>query len=249
MKEMCLIDADIIGYRVGFTTQDTSEEIAHVRTDELIRRIAHQTEAKDYQCFLSGEDNFRYLLYPEYKGNRIGKPKPIHLEAIREHIVRYHSGKIINGREADDELCIEHAARGEGSIIASIDKDLLQSPGWHFNFVKEVVTYVTPLDGLRAFYTQVIAGDGADNIPSYDGKVRNQVPQFIQRLIMPLYEMTDEQTMYDYVRDVYLESCIGNQEDDYALKDMHRNAKLLYLMRREGDFWLPPGQRHDTRPL
>lgn len=243
MKEMCLIDADIIGYRIGFTTQDTSEEIAHVRTDELIRRIVHQTEAKDYQCFLSGEDNFRYKLYPEYKANRTGKPKPIHLESIREHIVRYHNGKVCNGWEADDELTMEHTARGETSILASIDKDLLQSPGWHFNFVKEAVTYVTPLDGLRAFYAQIIAGDGADNIPSFDGKVRNQVPQFIQRLIMPLYDMTDEEDMYQYVLGVYMDISDGS---NHQIEDVvNRNAALLYLMRKENDYWLPPGQRQE----
>lgn len=224
--------ADIVCYRVGFTTQDTSKEIAEIRTDELIRRIVHDVEAQSYKCFLSGQENFRYGIYPEYKANRRDFVRPIHLESIREHIVRYHMGVVVQG-EADDELSIEQHVHGDRSIICSIDKDLLQVPGWHYNFVTGVTRLISPFDGMRNFYVQVIAGDGADNIPSYDGKVRNQVPKFIQRLIEPLYEMTDECEMYNYVLSIYCEN--ENQEDI-----LHRNAKLLYLSKKENDYWQPP---------
>ena len=236
MKDIALIDADIVGYRVGFTTQDVPVEIAEIRTDELIRRIVHETEAKDYKCFLSGEDNFRYKIYPEYKGNRKDKPKPLHLQAIREHVVRVHGGTVVCGWEADDELAIEQWGRGDRSIICSIDKDLLQVPGWHYNFVTGVTRFISPFEGLRKFYGQLIAGDGADNIPSFDGKVRHQVPKFIERLIEPLNEMTEEREMFLYCCDIY------DEQQNYNLE---RNAKLLYLLRKEGDEWLPPGPTLD----
>ena len=243
MKDIALLDADIIAYRVGFTTQDVPVEIAEIRTDELIRRIVHETEAKDFKCFLSGEDNFRYKIYPEYKGNRLDKPKPIHLQAIREHIVRYHNGKVVSGYEADDELSIEQHVCNDRSIICSIDKDLLQVPGWHFNFVTGITRFISPFEGLRKFYGQLIAGDGADNIPSYDGKVRHQVPKFIERLIEPLNGMTEEGEMYEYCRQVYLDDSI---KDTWVVEmELHRNAKLLHLLRKEGDEWLPPGQKQD----
>jgi len=240
MKDIALIDADIVGYRVGFTTQDVPVEIAELRTDELIRRIVHETEAKDYKCFLSGEDNFRYTVYPEYKGNRLNKPKPIHLDAIREHIVRYHHGRVVCGWEADDELCIEQHSFNDRSIICSIDKDLLQVPGWHFNFVTGVTRFISPFEGLRKFYGQLIAGDGADNIPSFDGKVRHQVPKFIERLIEPLNGMTEEREMYEYVEDIYLSQAPDNMYRSIATSIMHRNAKLLHLLRKENDEWTPP---------
>lgn len=240
MKDIALLDADIIAYRVGFTTQDVPVEIAEIRTDELIRRIVHETEAKDIKCFLSGEDNFRYKIYPEYKQNRVDKPKPIHLDAIREHIVRYHNGTVVNGYEADDELSIEQTSLGDRSIICSIDKDLLQVPGWHFNFVTGITRFISPFEGLRKFYGQLIAGDGADNIPSFDGKVRHQVPKFIERLIEPLNGMTEEQEMYEYVEDIYLSQAPDNMYRSIATSIMHRNAKLLHLLRKENDEWTPP---------
>lgn len=243
MKDVVLIDSDIVCYRIGFTTQDVPVEIAEIRTDELIRRIIHETEAKDYKCFLSGEENFRYSIYPEYKGNRLNKPKPTHLQAIREHIVRYHGGKVVSGYEADDELSIEQLSYGDRSIIASIDKDLLQVTGWHYDFVKGITRFISPFQGLRNFYSQVISGDGADNIPSFDGKVRHQVPKFIERLIEPLNGMTEEGEMYEYCRQVYLDDSI---KDTWVVEmELHRNAKLLHLLRKEGDEWLPPGQKQD----
>lgn len=237
MKSVALIDADIVAFRVACTTEHDGQEIAEIRADELIRRICHDVNAVTYKCFLSGQDNFRYTIYPEYKANRKGKPKPKWLEALREHIVRYHGGRVINGHEADDELGIEQTAHGVDSIICSIDKDLLQIPGWHYNFVKQEQKFVSPFDGLRAFYGQVISGDGADNIPSYDGKVRNQVPQFIRRLIEPLNEMTEELDMYEHCGEVY-----SNQHEwaVYPNELLDRNAQCLYILKEEGKHWQPP---------
>lgn len=230
MKELCLIDGDIIGYRVGFTTQNDTQTIAEIRTDELIRRIVMETNAKEYKVFLSGEDNFRYSIYPQYKANRTNKPKPVWLQAIRAHLIKYHNGRVCNGWEADDELGMEQTAAGTESIIATIDKDLLQVPGWHYNFVKDVTRFVSPYEGLRALYSQVIAGDGADNIPSYDGKMRSYVPQFIQKLINPLYEMTEEKDMYMHCLDVW------QTEFDH----LNRNCQCLYILRKENEFWKCP---------
>jgi 5'-3' exonuclease, N-terminal resolvase-like domain len=238
MKEIVLLDADIIGYRVGFTTNDLPLHIAEARTDELINRIVYETNAKSYKCYLSGEENFRFSIYPKYKGNRLDKPKPVHLQSIREHLVRIHAASVVCGWEADDELAIDLTTMGDSAIVASIDKDLLQVPGWHYDFVKGLTRFITPLEGLRRFYGQVISGDGADNIPSFDGKVRSQspVPKFVQKLIEPLYDMTEELDMFQWCCDVYADT-------NTSYKDLERNAKLLYLLRRENDEWLPPGQR------
>lgn len=234
MKEVCLIDGDIIGYRVGFTTQDVSTDIVRVRVDELIRRIVHDTASTSYRVFLSGTENFRYDLYPHYKENRKGKPKPVHLQYIREYLVRSHSGSVCVGWEADDELSMEQHRRGSGTIIASIDKDLLQVPGFHYDFVKNIERFVSPIDGLRHLYKQAISGDGADNIPSFDGKIRNQVPQFIERLQLPLQEMTTEAEMYSWCLKVYEDHGTMDQEA------LDINLKLLYLLKEENIFWQRP---------
>ena len=57
--------------------------------------------------------------------------------------------------------------------------------------------------------------------------------------------MTDELDMYKYVCSVY-EDSFGNPFGwDFLEQIIHRNARCLYLLRREGDKWHPPGQKED----
>lgn len=119
----------------------------------------------------------------------------------------------------------------EQVICVSNDKDLLQLPGWHYNFVNKTMTLVSPLDGLRTFYKQLILGDKTDNIPGFDGKLRSECPKFIAKLQEPIDEMTEEADMYEYVKQIY------QNESDVVL---HRNAQLLYILKEEDVYWHPP---------
>jgi len=126
----------------------------------------------------------------------------------------------------------------EQVICVSNDKDLLQLPGWHYNFVTKQLKLVSPLEGLRAFYKQLILGDRTDNIPGYDGKLRGECPKFIAKLQEPIDEMTEEWDMYDYVYEQYL-----LQQPAYVgevREPMHRNAQLLYILKNEEEYWHPP---------
>lgn len=128
----------------------------------------------------------------------------------------------------------------EQVICVSNDKDLLQLPGWHYNFVNKTMTLVSPLDGLRTFYKQLILGDKTDNIPGFDGKLRSECPKFIAKLQEPIDEMTDEVDMYEYVKQIY------QNESDVVL---HRNAKLLYILKNEEEYWHPPnGAKEESVP-
>jgi len=131
----------------------------------------------------------------------------------------------------------------DNSIICTIDKYLLQVPGYHYDFVKGIERFVSPLDGLRAFYGQVIQGDGSDNIPAYDGKFRQATPKFIQKLLDPLNEFTKEVDMYEYCCDVW-----DNPEWPFEdqMEIMHRNAQLLYILKNEEEYWQPPGQKVES---
>ena len=231
MKEIALIDGDLITYPCAAVTEHDDQEIAEVRASDLLARIIHEIHAQEYCLYISGSDNFRYSIYPLYKANRT-QPKPRHLEAVREHLIKYHNAQIVNGMETDDRLGIESTRYGLSSVVCSFDKDMLQLPGYHYNWRRQSELFVSPYDGLRSFYAQVLAGDGADNIPSYDGKVRNKVPKFIEKLQRPLLEMTEEQEMYDYVKPFFPD-----------VDTLHLNCKLLYILRKEDEFWQPPQDR------
>lgn len=230
MIETALIDADIVAFRCAAATEHEPEDIACWQVSEMMNRILHETNAQSYKCFLTGSGNFRYDVYPDYKANRKDLPKPRHLQVVREHLVSVWNAKVTDGIEADDALGIEQCSVHDGdSVIATIDKDLQMIPGRHYNFVKQEHRTVSPLEGLRFFYGQLIMGDRSDNIPGYDGKMRQKVPKFLEEHFEVLEYMDDELDMYNYVRDMYV---------DKAQMDI--NGKVLYIMKKENDYWTPP---------
>lgn len=233
MFETSLVDGDILVYRAALACKDEEEDLACWQAGEMMRRILHETNCMLHKCYLSGGVNFRYDINPEYKANRRDVPKPKHYEAVRAYLVTEWQASVTDGIEADDALGIEQSNE-EGTIICSIDKDLLQVPGWHYNFVRKEQRLVSPLDGIKHFYYQLIMGDKADNIFGYDGKARDKLPKFLEPLIDDLYGCNNELDMFHLVKDVY---------DSYDR--MLMNAHCLYIQRKENDKWVPPDERVD----
>jgi 5'-3' exonuclease len=214
----------------------------------MIERICIATNSSEIEGYLGGSDNFRYNIYPEYKGNRKDKPKPTYLEDCRELLVTQYSANIVNGYEADDALGIAQTKYDGNSRICSLDKDLLMVPGWHWNWVNLEAKLVSPLDGLKCFYRQLILGDKSDNIKGFDGALRGTCPKFIEKLQEPINHMTEEIDMYEHVKEVYHDYVVEQESptlDSYWLGNLHRNASLLYILKEEDKFWQPPGQKDD----
>lgn len=185
---------------------------------------------------MSGTGNWRKEIYPEYKANRANQPKPTYLEDVREYMLTKWKAQIVNDIEVDDMCGIRLTEEGDKALCVSLDKDLLTVPGFHYNFNTEVMQLVSPADALRNFYKQLITGDGSDNVPAFDGKLRNSTPQFVQKLLDPIAAMSDALEMYNYVKDLYSDVNI-----------MHRNAKVLYIQQQHGAQWQPPtGQKGEN---
>lgn len=226
-----LIDGDLITYPCAAASEKESLQTAESRADEAIGRILYELNSNDYELYIRGEraDNFRYQISRTYKANRASTPSPTHLEGVREHLVRLWSAEFVTGIEVDDRLGIQQTRYGIDSCIASFDKDLLQIPGNHYNFRTQVRSFVSPFDGLRNFYKQVIAGDGADNVPSFDGKIRNSIPKFVKKLQEPIDDMTEEWDMWTYTLTQFAN-----------ISDCERNAQLLFVLREENQHWQRP---------
>lgn len=250
MKEWALIDGDLVAYRCAASANNDPLDVALYRVDQLMHRLLLETNAVQQKTWLTGSDNFRKTIYPEYKANRTQEP-PTWLQECREHLVAEWKAKVTSGNEADDELGIALTELGEQAILISLDKDLLQVPGWHYSWqiqgtsskgkewVKPSETrFISPLVGFRKFYGQVITGDAADNVPAFDGKFRTSLPKFVAELLEPLEEMMTEQEMWTYVSDVYEEAGTNGETQI-------RNAKVLYVQKYEGEQWQPPGQKED----
>jgi len=116
---------------------------------------------------LSGPGNYRTALatvFP-YKGNRDPEHKPHWYQSIRNYLTGEWGACVVHGREADDECSIRARQLGGNFVVATIDKDLDQIPGEHYNYLKQVFYAQSPLDAAIFFWQQCLSGDATDGIP------------------------------------------------------------------------------------
>jgi DNA polymerase-1 len=217
-----LIDADIVAYRVACTLQeDDAEDFVYARAEDLVDQILVNTEATEYRLFLTGKNNFRYSIYPEYKAHR-PKEKPFWLEKCREFLKANFNAEVIDGQEADDALGI---AQTEDTIICSIDKDLLMIPGQHYNFVKDEFITVTQDSGMRHFYMQCLTGDRSDNIKGIEGIGPKKAEKILN-------DCVTEQELFNAVREAY------SNDEEFLM-----NGRVLWIRRKDNEDWK---ERFDT---
>lgn len=191
-----LIDTDILRYRCGFAADSqvtkkykennagaSDEEIArhledtdytafalsNVRTvfDSVLDRFS-----PEYRAYVQGKDNFRDALatLQPYKGNRQALHKPKYYVEIKDYLIERWNAIEVNGQETDDAIGIEqYSNKDKSTVIVSTDKDMNTIPGWHYNWVKDDLYYVTLRDADLFFFRQMMEGDRVDNILGVKG--------------------------------------------------------------------------------
>jgi 5'-3' exonuclease len=229
-----LIDADIVAYRCAATVENDGPHIGCLRADALMREILDANKADKYKAYMTGDSNFRYQLYPAYKANRAGKPRPQYLKDVQAFLIKEWHAEMVEGAEADDYLGVDQA---EDTVICSIDKDLLQIPGKHYNFVKKEHVVISEIEGWRNFYKQLILGDVSDNIPGFDGKMRPKVPKFLLPELENIDACQSDKDMYESVLRLYQSH---EWEHEVMKVDIHLNGQLLYIWKRLNDKWEVP---------
>lgn len=168
-----LIDADIPAYSVAFMCEETiSWNLVEKQVDNFMRKRIQESGGTHVIGFLTnGGKNYRLedAVTYEYKGNRAGSTRPKWYTKIREYLQTAWHCQVMQGIEADDALAIAHQyfnKHGIKSVLCTLDKDLRQSPGWHYNWNRGILDYVDYDKGERYLWEQVITGDlGTDNIP------------------------------------------------------------------------------------
>ncbi len=248
---LLLLDADLLVYRVGWTTLADPEEIAFYRIDEMIRGIQEALQTDKYKAFLSASGpHYRHEIYPAYKANRKAE-KPTHYHRLRDYLLETHGAELVLDQEADDALgiaqCTAFHAFGYAVIkeegkreppddpetcIVTIDKDLDQIPGWHYNFVKKDQYHVTPLEGMRYFYEQILQGDRIDNIPGIYG-IGPVKAKYL------LAKCETEKEMYEVVLREYERAPLA-RGGKTAVDSVEWRGRLLKIRTTEGEIWQPP---------
>lgn len=163
--------------RVWKRTTVEPVENALQATKAALEGILEKLQPDNYEIYLSGRRSFREKLAVTlpYKGNRELQEKPKHYNAIRDYLCGSWGASTYLGNyrdeefEADDILGIRLTVLGGDGICVSIDKDLLQIPGRHYNWVMDQHLTVSPKDGSLSLGVQILAGDRTDNVPGLAG--------------------------------------------------------------------------------
>lgn len=238
-----LIDADRYPYSLGNATDEEGDPLpwplVSARLDSIIQQICEAVGATSHQLYITSDDksNFRYRLSTirPYKGNRTA-PKYFWYEQLRRHLVERLGAIVVHDMEADDALGIEQCSNYSygywedkkdqleepnwHTIICSVDKDLNNIPGWHYDELKEKTYWVSEEDSLRNFYCQLLTGDPVDNIAGLYGVGKSSI------LLKHIMAAQSECDMYSLVKEQY-EKRFGS----YWKMFLWENASLLWIKR------------------
>lgn len=233
LEYMKVHGGEIIKVREAFP-----EHICHKIIDNLIQSILDDLHVQHFSIVMGAKGpTFRHKLATTapYKGNRKASSKPLLYESARKYLQNKCNVDVVEGVEADDVLGILQS-EDTCTIIASIDKDLLMIPGYHFNInSKEVIVSTDPgsltitkskvtgkLDlkgtGFKWFCAQMLLGDAVDNIIK---PKKGLGPRKVFNLLDPL-KTKDE--MFNKIKEFYPTE-----------ERLHENAQLLWIWRTWDD--------------
>ncbi len=222
---LILVDGDIVAHRCAASAEGDPVEVALLRTENQMQEIRHNCDitnevVQHVKVYLSGESNFRYDIFPEYKANR-KQEKPKWLQDCREYLVTEWGASVTEGYEADDALGI---AAKDDFVIASDDKDLLQIAGKHYNIRTQKNIEVSDDEAIWMFYYQLLVGDSVDNIKGVKGIGKVKANRALEVGM-------SEWDMFEVCQNLY-----NNDEE------MLMNGQLIYILREEGKVWQFPEQ-------
>jgi hypothetical protein len=195
-----ILDGDILAYRAAFWADQEGIDALQERIDQDIRNWTPPGMDKVYIAMsCPREKNYRRLFWSEYKKHREDVKPPDSMKYALECIYDTQlTTRCVDRLEADDLIGM---LVSEGRCIGvTVDKDLRQIPGWHWNPDKEPESVlVSQEDADTYFYQQWITGDSTDNIwglwkfgPAKAKKVlENNPKETWDSVIMDLYHNED----------------------------------------------------------
>ena len=166
-----LIDGDVFVFRCAYNAQEQvdwgngliSSWVDTFKAQRMLKRtltnLKEKLNAEDMIIALSSPVSFRKSLAPSYKENRLFREPLLAYKSLRDFIKKSYASQELSGLEGDDVLGIlATSPEQKDTIIISLDKDLQQIPGKHYNIDKpdQGVTEVTSHQATLFFYTQIL---------------------------------------------------------------------------------------------
>lgn len=135
-----------------------------VMFDAKMKFLKAKINQKEIQMFISGKDNFRYDIFPEYKKNRVGKALPLYLKELKQYAASEYGAIESHGAEADD-YTVYFANKYKNSLILAIDKDVKnQVTNKVYDYWKEDYQQVDQEHVNNFTFLQTLTGDTGDGI-------------------------------------------------------------------------------------
>lgn len=197
--QIAILDGDILAYRAAFWAD--SEGIEDLE-DRIYTDVQKWTPDNCNEIIIAmscpREANFRRTFWPEYKKHREDKQSPDSMGYAVECIYETSVTRCVKTLEADD--LIGMLVSSGTAIGVTVDKDLRQVPGWHWNPDKESEpVHISAENADRFFYQQWMTGDTTDNIwglwkvgPAKAGKILDKTPrEDWDKVIMTMYSEED----------------------------------------------------------
>lgn len=187
MKNVLLVDGDILVYRSCFAREETinwGDGVSTKTSDQAavqdymmnyMEDITNKYKVDKMIVALSDSDNFRKDILPDYKAQRKKTAKPTGIKEARAFVEDTWEIRCIPRLEADDVLAMlsTHPELKGNKVIFSIDKDFEQIPGKIINPNKDLVDkggkkwykerLVSELEAHQNLYKQILMGDRIDN--------------------------------------------------------------------------------------
>tara|TARA_R110000851_G_scaffold49992_4_gene119883 strand:- start:1256 stop:2032 length:777 start_codon:yes stop_codon:yes gene_type:complete len=167
-----LVDSDSIYFRMACVTKKQKD--IRVGIDNTMKEIQQNCGSDSFLVAIKGRGNFRKDIYPHYKSTRKDLEDDVKkaLNYGHNYIVEKYKAVEADNMEADDLVSIWAAECREAEqeyTVVGIDKDLLQIPGTHYNFVKKEIQEISEDTADLKLMLQCLTGDRSDNIPGIKG--------------------------------------------------------------------------------
>lgn len=193
-NKVALIDADTLVYQSCSTSQalnignNENEVILHLavsKAKEKIEDITKGAGCSSCILFFTGSNNFRYIVYPNYKQNRTTvHGRDLVKNELKTAYKSYDGEDTLT--EADDNIIAYYSEAPDKYVLCSVDKDVYNAiEGTHYNpYSKRAYTNkkgvkipavepkfidISPLQAFKMPYFQCLVGDKTDDIIGVKG--------------------------------------------------------------------------------
>lgn len=183
-KVTLLIDGDIVCYEAASAVEqeiDWGDDLwtLHCTLDDAKPLVENKLRgwqerfSADLVVAFSDSTNFRKDVYPDYKGNRKSKRKPLAYKQLKRWMEEQWTTYQRPSLEGDDILGIlstHPTLIGGQKIIVSIDKDMKTVPGYCWNPEKDEQPVFIDEDQADYWHLyQTLTGDTTDGYPGLPG--------------------------------------------------------------------------------